>query len=72
MTGYEEFTAEYENLRAVFRATSRDIDEAHAKMAGTMRGIVPLADDRSLQLMAEALRETAKRETFKILSQMEA
>jgi len=69
MTGYEEFTAEYENLRTVFRATSRDIYEAHAKMVGTMRGIVPVVDDRSLQLIAQALRETAKQETFKILSQ---
>lgn len=69
MTGYEEFAEEYENLRRVFLATSRDIGEAHAKIVGTMRGIVPLADDRGLQLMAEAMRETAKRETFKILSQ---
>lgn len=68
MTGYEEFTAEYENLRTAFRATSRDINEVHARLVGCLSVIVPvLADDRSLRVMAEAMRDTAKRETVRAL-----
>lgn len=68
MTGYDEFTAEYENLRTAFRANSRDIDEVHAKMVGTLRAIVPmLADDASLRVMAEAMRDAVRRETVKVL-----
>ena len=70
MTGYQEFRTEYDNLQAAFRANSRGVDEAYAKMVGALGAIVPmLADDHSLRVMAQAMREATKRETFSILSQ---
>lgn len=68
MTGYEQFITEYENLRTAFRATSRDINEMHARLVGCLTVIVPvLADDASLRVMAEAMRNTVKSETLRTL-----